>query len=92
MEELKLNQAKKTSPISEIGRSKTISTTESSISEKSEIHQGRLSGSSDKILESGVADDDKTSILNPLEMSQSMTALSSNAIKIESMEEVRFSV
>lgn len=89
MEELKLNQAKKTSPIAEIGRSKTISTTETN--DKNDLSQTRLSGSSEKILEPSETETNKDSSLNPLEMSQSMNALSSKTIKIEKSEEVSIS-
>ncbi|XP_077295250.1 CIN85 and CD2AP related [Arctopsyche grandis] len=89
MEELKLNQAKKTSPIAEIGRSKTISTTDSNLDSKNDLSHARLSGSSDKIIESGETESNKETPLNPLEMSQSMTAISTKIIKIEKSEEVQ---
>lgn len=87
MEELKFNQAKKTSPISEIGRSKTADA--STTREKCDPPQPRLSGSSDNILDSSDMDPIKDMpVINPLEMSQSMNALSSKITKISTSVQV----
>lgn len=86
MEELKLNQAKKTTPMAELGRSKTIATAETTHSEKNE-NSDRLSTSAEKMLDSS-ADGNTENATNSLEMSQSMSSLASKTIKIDTTEEV----